>query len=51
MLAAVTTPRLDAVRAACREVDWWWPMKEAVVLTVISGPAVAYADGYLADGA
>jgi hypothetical protein len=55
MLAAVTTPRLDAVCAACREVDSWWPMNEAVVLTdrptVISGPAVAYADGYLADGA
>jgi hypothetical protein len=42
--------RLDAVCAACREVDWWWPMKDAVVLTdrptAISGPA--YADGYSA---
>jgi hypothetical protein len=55
------SPRLDAVCAACREVDWWWPMNETVVLTdrptVIScdtsgrvhdadGPALAYADGY-----
>jgi hypothetical protein len=55
------SPRLDAVCAACREVDWWWPMNESVVLTdrptVISrdtsgrvhdadGPALAYADGY-----
>lgn len=60
------SPRLDAVCAASREVDWWWPMNEAVVLTdrptVISrdssgrlhdadGPALAYADGYLAVGA
>ena len=34
------------------EVDWWWPMKEVVVLTdrptVISGPAFQYADGYRA---
>jgi hypothetical protein len=46
------SPRLDAVCAACRDVDWWWPMKEAVVLTdrptAISGPAFAYADGYRA---
>jgi hypothetical protein len=55
------SPRLDAVCAACREVDWWWPMNETVVLTdrptVIScdtsgrvhdadWPALAYADGY-----
>jgi hypothetical protein len=55
------SPRLDAVCAACREVDWWWPMNETVVLTdrptVISrdtssrlhdadGPALAYADSY-----
>jgi hypothetical protein len=49
------SPRLDAVCAACREVDWWWPLDDAVVLTdrptVISGPALAYADGYLAAGA
>jgi hypothetical protein len=49
------SPWLDAVCAACREVDWRWPLDEAVVLTdrptVISGPALAYADGYLADGA
>ena len=55
------SPRLDAVCASCREVDWWWPMNEAVVLTdrptVMSrdtsgrlhdadGPALAYADSY-----
>jgi hypothetical protein len=49
------SPRLDAVCAACREVDWWWPLSDAVVLTdrptVISGPALAYADGYRAAGA
>ena len=46
------SPRLDAVCAACREVDWWWPLTEAVVLTdrptAISGPEFAYADGYRA---
>jgi hypothetical protein len=46
------SPRLDAVCAACREVDWWWPLNDAVVLTdrptAISGQALAYADGYLA---
>jgi hypothetical protein len=56
-----SSPRLEAVGAACRDVDWWWPMGDAVVLTdrptVISrdaagclqdagGPALAYADGY-----
>jgi Domain of unknown function (DUF6745) len=60
-LAGLTDSRLDALCAASREVDWWWPMNEAVVLTdrptVISrdshgdlhtetGPALAYADGY-----
>ena len=49
------SPRLDAVCAACREVDWWWPLNDAVVLTdrptVIGGPALAYADGYLAADA
>jgi hypothetical protein len=49
------SPRLDAVCAACREVDWWWPLDDAVALTdrptVISGPALAYADGFLAAGA
>jgi hypothetical protein len=46
------SPRLDAVCAASREVDWWWPMNGVVVLTdrptVIDGPALAYADGYSA---
>jgi hypothetical protein len=48
------SPRLDAVCAACREVDWWWPLNDAVVLTdrptAISGPALAYADGYRVVG-
>jgi hypothetical protein len=50
MAGLANSPRLDAVCAACREVDWWWPMNEVIVLTdrptVIDGPA--YADGYLA---
>ncbi|SPM42064.1 hypothetical protein MNAB215_4282 [Mycobacterium numidiamassiliense] len=60
-LAGLENSPLDAVCMASREVDWWWPMSEAVVLTdrptVISrdpqghlhndkGPALVYADGY-----
>ena len=60
-LAGLENSRLDALCMASREVDWWWPMNEAVVLTdrptAISrdsaghlhnetGPALAYADGY-----
>ena len=55
-------PRLDAFAAACREVWGWWPCEGGVVLsdrpTVIArdaqgrlhsttGPALAYADGYV----
>ena len=60
-LAGLENSRLDALCVACRKVDWWWPMNEAVVLTdrptVISrdsrghlhnegGPALAYTDGF-----
>ncbi|MDR3659041.1 MAG: hypothetical protein P4L86_01265 [Mycobacterium sp.] len=60
-LAGSIMPELDAVCAACLEVDWWWPMQGAVVLTdrptVISrdsrgrlhseyAPALSYADGF-----
>jgi hypothetical protein len=60
-LAGSIMPELDAVCAACREVDWWWPMDGAAVLTdrptLISrdtrgrlhsehGPALSYADGF-----
>lgn len=52
---------LDAAAAAVKEIGWWWPMTEAVVMTerptLISrdkegrlhnenGPALDYADGY-----
>lgn len=60
-LAGSIMPELDAVCAACLEVDWWWPMDGAVVLTdrptVINrdargrlhsenAPALTYADGF-----
>jgi len=60
-LAGLIMPELDSVCAACREVDWWWPMDGAAVLTdrptLLSrdtqgrlhsehGPALSYADGF-----
>lgn len=60
-LTGVIMPELDAVFAACLEVDWWWPMDGAAVLTdrptLVSrdtrgrlhsehGPALSYADGF-----
>ena len=60
-LAGLTDSRLDALCAVSREVDWWWPMNDAVVLTdrptaisrdsrgllhTETGSALAYADGY-----
>ncbi len=53
------SPKLDSLVAAMWQVGWWWPMREAVVLTdrptELSRDAqgqlsvLAYADGYRVD--